>query len=56
MLSEVYFSRDLYMACLQLALSNEKEEVIGLLFGEVIFLFIQVLNIKNIFQMLKISR
>lgn len=34
MLSEVYFSRDLYMACLQLALSNEKEEVIGLLFGE----------------------
>ncbi|RZF38013.1 hypothetical protein LSTR_LSTR006412 [Laodelphax striatellus] len=33
-LSAVYLTEDLKMACLQLALSTEKEEVIGLLIGE----------------------
>lgn len=34
-LSAVYLTHDLRMACLQLALSTEKEEIIGLLLGEV---------------------
>uniref|UniRef100_A0A1B6KDE3 MPN domain-containing protein n=1 Tax=Graphocephala atropunctata TaxID=36148 RepID=A0A1B6KDE3_9HEMI len=33
-LAEVYLSNDIYMACIQLALSTEKEEVICLLLGE----------------------
>ncbi|KAG8326082.1 BRCA1 BRCA2-containing complex, subunit 3 [Homalodisca vitripennis] len=33
-LAEVYLTNDVYMACLQLALSTEKEEVICLLLGE----------------------
>jgi len=34
-LSCVYLAADVYMVCLQHALSTEKEEVMGLLIGEV---------------------
>jgi hypothetical protein len=34
-LSCVYLAADVYMVCLQHALSTEKEEVMGLLLGEV---------------------
>lgn len=35
MLSAVYLPSNVYMVCLTHALSNEKEEVMGLLVGEV---------------------
>ena len=42
-LSCVYMAADVYMVCLQHALSTEKEEVMGLLIGEV---FMCTLNFK----------
>lgn len=50
-LKRVYLNSDVYAACLQHALSTEKEEVMGLLIGEVMFSILQLtLFIKIVFS------
>lgn len=47
MLNKVLLSTDVTLACVQHALSTEKEEIMGLLIGEVSFMHRQLRKLKN---------